>query len=243
MDFDVKNQPVLTKKKACKNCWLKSCYCLQSNNMNSNGFLLINSIIKIKKGEHLIKSGDTIYGLYCIRDGTVKIYKTGNNNKEYIFWRAGRGEIVDLNSFLNSDLFSFSATALSNVSACYISVSFMNNLINEQPFIIEGLMKDLCSKINLIESRITNISNRRKKKQIADFLFLLTKQNKDKSTQSISVNYSVADIGNLMGISRSYVSKVLHDFEKMSILKINRKEILIHDINALQIAGETQERK
>ncbi len=238
MDLEVKNHFVLTKKKACKNCWLKSCFSqLKDSNINSST-VLINNIVRLKKGEGLIKSGDAISGLYCIRDGTVKIYKTGNNNKEYIFWRAGKGEIVGLNSFLNCEIFSFSATALSNVSACYISALSMHKLINEQPFVIDGLMQNLCSKMNFMESRITNISTRRKKEQIVDFLFLLTKQNTDKIHCSVSVNYSVADIGNLMGLSRSYVNKVLRDLEKMAILKINRNEILIHDITALGVVCE-----
>lgn len=243
MNSEKRNDFILTKGKICKNCWLKSYYG-QPKTINANSSRkLINKSVRFNKGEHLIKSGDAILGLYCIRDGTVKIYKNGNNNREYIFWRAGKGEIVGLNSFLNCEYFSFSASALSNVTACYISVTYMNKLIAEQPFIIDSLMQNICSKINLIENRITNISNRRKKEQIADFLFLLIKQNYDKKVNSISINYSVSEIGDLMGISRSYVNKVLRDYEKKAILRSSRKEIMIYDINALSIAAEPLERK
>ena len=119
----------------------------------------------------------------------------------------------------------------------------MNKLIAEQPFIIDSLMQNLCSKINLIENKITNISNRRKKEQIADFLFLLIKQNYHNKVDSISINYSVSEIGDLIGISRSYVNKVLRDYEKKAILRISRKEIMIYDINALSIVAEPLERK
>ncbi|MCG3165350.1 MAG: hypothetical protein POELPBGB_01113 [Bacteroidia bacterium] len=156
---------IFKPKSACNNCWLKTGCTKNKNASTNNKQSVIKKTVGFKKGEHLIKNGDIITGLYCINRGVVKIYKNVKENKEFIFGFAGKGEIVGLNSFLINESVLFSAMAVSNVAACYISFSEMNLLLRQKPLIMERLVQNLCEKLDFMEGCIaSNISNKRKKR-------------------------------------------------------------------------------
>lgn len=223
----------LFMESTCKDCWLKNYSGYLNNSAIDKDQLLTNKIVSFKKGEHLIKSDDSITSLYCIKEGTVKIYNKRINSKEFVLWLANRGEIVGLNSFINNEAFSFSAVAVNNVTACQFSISQMNMFLNRNPSVTESLMQNICSRIDFMESRIASFSNKSKREQLTDFLLLMTKQNNNEKDEFASLNYSVADIGNLIGISRSYLNKILFEFQRMGIIKISNKRVLVTDTVAL----------
>ena len=218
------NQEVV-KKTICKNCWLKQC-AGECSSIHDRKKWLKNKIVRFRKGDDLINSDINISGLYCIKDGFVKIYKKGLNDKEFIIWIATRGEIVGLDSFLNNEQFAFSAKALNDVTTCHISTSEMECFLNRKPLIINELMRNLCNKIDLLEKRIVFTSKRKKKDQIADFLLLLSKQTKEKTNNQLNQKHSIPDIIKMMGISQSYYKKILKEFKKNGINEID-KNILV----------------
>lgn len=216
----------------CKKCWIKNVS--GDNRICSSVYnrAISEDTIDFKKGECFIKPKDSISKLYCIRNGTVKIHNKRPNKKEFIVWLAGKGDILGLDSYLNDQIFSFYATAVNNVSVCVINVAEMNEFLRNDPFFVNSLANKLCSKIDLMEKRIGNLFNKSKKDQLIDFI-LLTNIYENKSISLYELNYSVSDITNLMGISRSYLNKLLHDLQQIGTLNVNNGKIIIRNLSKL----------
>ncbi|MCE9539799.1 MAG: Crp/Fnr family transcriptional regulator [Bacteroidetes bacterium] len=219
----------------CENCWLHNF----TTNENCSSELLNKKTLnreekKYNKGAYLIKSGVLVSGVYCIQKGTVKIFKKGIKNKDFIMWVAGKGDIIGLNSFINDEVYSFSASALSETSACFITSSDLQILLSKKPLAFVQLMKNVCDKINFVEQRITSISKKTIKQQFAEILITISKNNPD-SDKNVVINYSVKDLANFVGTTKNYLYKILLEFTNKKILSINNRKFIISNMNALSL--------
>lgn len=227
-----KSTVVFKANSRCENCWL-------GNFSTYNGVPSQVKIIASKqereysKGEYLMKAGDPVFGIYCIKKGIVKISKKGTRNKEFILWIARSGDVVGLNSFINEEAFSFSASAIDDVSACFIPATDLKLVFNKEPIVFVQLMRRLCEKLNFIEQRITSISRKSVKAQCAEMLMTFAAQTDPLNSSSISIDYSISDLASLVGTTKNYMYKIIGDFIDKKIVTINNRKLIVNNINSL----------
>lgn len=220
----------------CPNCWLGNFSAFKNCSSELQNKIFWNKEEKkYNKGSYLIKSGEFVSGVYCIQKGVVKVFKKGVRNKEFIMWVAGKGDIVGLNSFINDEVYSFSASAIEEASACFIPASDLKIILNKEPVVFAQLMKKLCQKINFVEHRITSISKKSIREQCAELLISIAVQNSLGSDKKIYINYSVKDLASLVGTTKNYLYKILLDFTNKEILSVNNRKLVINDMNALSL--------
>lgn len=223
---------------SCPNCWLNDFPVFKDCSSEFRKKILMNKEEKkYNKGSYLIKSGDFVSGVYCIQKGTVKIFSKGVRNKEFIMWVAGKGDIVGLNSFINDEVYSFSASAISESSVCFIPASDLKILLSKDPVVFVQLMRKVCDKLNFIEQRITSISRKSVKEQFAEILITISQNNPDNDKKFI-VNYSVKDLASILGTTKNYLYKILLEFTNKKILSFSNRTFVINNINALSIIAE-----
>jgi len=223
----------------CDNCWLNKF----STNKNwppesDDTSLWRKEALEYDKGTCLIKSGDKVAGIYCIRNGLVKISKKGKRNKEFILWIASQNDIIGLNSFINDDVYSFSATTINKIKACFIPVSDLKILLGKEPMIFVQLMRKLCKKLDFVEHRITSLSGKSIRAQCAEILISIATKNNPESDKTLQINYSVRDIASLIGTTRNYLYKILLEFTNREILTVRNRKFVIKNLNALSLIAD-----
>ena len=186
-----------------------------------------------KKGEFLVNKNDEFKGVFCIQEGVVKVSKTGSGNKEFILWFARPGDIIGLDSFINNEDYSFSASAIDEVVVCFIPAVDFKAILTKDPAISIGLMKDLCDKINFIEDRITSISRKKIREQFAEMLISLSVKNKKTLENTFNVYYSIKDLANIIGTTKNYLYKILADLSDQKVVSIHQRKLIIKDFDRL----------
>lgn len=220
----------------CPDCWLSNFSAFKNCTPELQHKILSNKEEKTyNKGEFLIKNGDKVAGVFFIQKGFVKIFKKGIRKKEFIMWVAGQGDIVGLNSFINDELYSFSASAIGEAHACFIPTSDLQILLSKEPAAFIQLMGNLCKKINLVEQRITSISKKSIREQCAELLISIAVQNNPETDKKLIVNYSVKDLASLVGTTKNYLYKVLLEFTDKEILSVTNRKLVINNMNALTL--------
>lgn len=226
----------------CENCWLNNFSANENCSTEFMDKILLNKAEKnYSKGAYLIKSGVLVSGVYCIQKGTVKVFKKGIKNKDFILWVARKGDIIGLNSFINDEVYSFSASALDETSACFIPSSDLKILLSKKPVAFVKLMGNVCDKLNFVEQRITSISKKTIKEQFAEILITLSRNNSE-SDKNLVINYSVKDLASFVGTTKNYLYKILVEFTDQKILSVNNRKFAISNMNALSLiaAGENK---
>jgi CRP-like cAMP-binding protein len=198
-------------------------------------------LVNFNKGEYILKEGDTFKGVYFIQEGVAKILKKGNKNKEFILWFARPGDIIGMNAFLNHEDYSFSVMAFEDIQACFIPEVDFKNLIDREPAIGIKLMKDMCEKIDFIEDRITSIAQKKIREQFAEILISLASKNNKIKQGSVSINYSIKDLANIIGTTKNYLYKILSDFDSKRLVSMKNHKLVIRDINKLFLVATGEE--
>ena len=77
----------------------------------------------IKKGEVIFEEGDTINGIYCVKDGICKLSKLSPNGKDHIVKLIKKGELLGQRSMISEEPVNLTAVALEDMEVCFIPKS------------------------------------------------------------------------------------------------------------------------
>ena len=226
------SKSTMTNSADCENCWLNNFPAFKDCSPEARNEICNNlEVKKYSRGEYLIQSGDEGDRVFCIKDGNVKVSKKGNSNKEFILWIAHHGDMVGLNSLIDEGPFAFSASAINEVTACFIHAADLKIILQKEPVFSMQLMKTLCEKLNFIEQRITSISRKKIKERSAEILInLATRNGQDTNMQ---VDYSINDLASLVGTTKNYLYKVILELTSKKILLVQKRKIIINNYQAL----------
>lgn len=224
-------------------CWLNNFSALKNCSEQLRDQILMNTqIIKYNKGDFLIKNREAGGGVFCVQSGIVKISKTGSRNKEFILWIAGAGDMIGLNSLIDDEPFSFSASAVDDVTACFIPSADLKLLLEKEPAVSVELMRNLCDKLDFIEKRITSMSRKKIREQCAEMLISIATKSALGTDRDTYINYSINDLASLVGTTKSYLYKILLSFTNKKILSFHKRRIVINNMTALSLIAAGNEK-
>lgn len=190
-------------------------------------------LITFSKGDYLIKRGDVTTGIFCIEEGIVKVSKKNKRNKEFILWIAGKGDIVGLNSLIEEEPSTLSITALNPVKTYFIKSDILKILLQKNPVVSVGLMKNFCDKLNFIEHKIGCISGKNTREYSAEVFINLATKSQTLNDSNFYVNFSVNDLASIIGTTKNYLYKILVEFTDKKIISLCNRKLVINNMNAL----------
>ena len=74
----------------------------------------------IKKGEPIFEEGETLKGVFCVKDGVGKLSKLSSNGKDQIVKLVKLGELLGQRSMISEEAANLSAIALNDMEVCFI---------------------------------------------------------------------------------------------------------------------------
>jgi len=184
--------------------------------------------------EIIFREGDTIRGVYFIKEGRIKVTRKAKN--DMMIWFANPKEFIGLSSFFNdSNNYSFSTSAFSsNVSVVLIPTREFKKILDKSAIFKEEIIHILCDRIGATRKRISDIKSQSIKVRVLNaILFLIDKKDLNKATAKI--HYSVRELSEFAGTSTQYIKKLITEFQKKKLLKIKGTDLVIDviELNAL----------
>ncbi len=180
--------------------------------------------LSLKKGESIIKQGTYSTNIVFIRTGLVKIHLAGPYN-EQIVKLVNAPSYLGLPTTFGSKINQYSVTALSDVGVCYIDLNTFHKILDENHEFTNEIILEFCK--NELESfqRCANRTQKQLRGNMADAL--LEFADKIFKSDNFMLPLSQGEFANLVDTSRESVSRVLSEFDKDGIIKINGREITV----------------
>jgi CRP/FNR family transcriptional regulator len=194
----------------------------------------------LQKDEHVYHAGEDFSAVYAVRSGTVKTYATNSSGQEQVTGFHLPGEIFGMDG-IGKNRHTNSAVSLGTAAICEIPFSQLTDLSVAIPSLqrrfIHLMGMEIANDqelINLLSKKgaeervatlLINISNRHQARQLSPTHFLLP--------------MSRSDIGNYLGLTLETVSRVFSRLQKADILRVDKKEIEILDMDALKALTAT----
>jgi CRP/FNR family transcriptional regulator len=215
-------------------CDLRRClFCKNSQ----DGWLPViaanRQMLSFKKKEVIFSAGSQAAGVYFVYEGVVKIHQPWGGHKELILNFAGSGDMLGYRALGNDQILPVTATALDDVTICFVPMSFFELFVQSHHQLTYALMKFYANALQEAEKRMRNLALMEVKGRVAETLLMLQQKFGLDVTGSINVVLTRQDMAAYAGTTYESFIRTLNELAVAGLIKQVDKRVEILDVNSL----------
>lgn len=197
---------------------------------------LVEHVGPFAPGEHVFREGEAFNAIAAVRAGTVKTYLTHSDGREQVQGFFLPGEVIGLNAIHHAH-YPCNAVALDTVMLCQFSFPKMATLAQKMPGLQAQLFNLLSADIGKAALLAGDYSA---DERLAAFLVALSRRYAARgfSARRFTLTMSRTDIANYLRLAAETVSRVLRRFEGEGLIRVDRREVELLDLERLQAAAQ-----
>jgi CRP-like cAMP-binding protein len=192
--------------------------------------------LSYKKGEFIIRPGESPPGVFFIESGIVKAYDITKYGEENLLIIRKTGEIFPLIWAITGQERHVIYEALSGVSVWRVDRKGLLRLIEEKPEVLSPLLEMTLEMYRIHSERIINLEYRSVRERLISFLLTMAGRfGHEKSDGSLVIDVPLRqqDIASSINASRETTSRELTALEKKGLIATNGV-ITLKDIDELR---------
>lgn len=192
--------------------------------------------LSYRKGEFIIRPGESPSGVFYIQKGLVKAYDITKYGEENLLIIRKEDEIFPLIWAITGQERSVIYEALSEVSVWRIDKGSLTDLINTSPEILSPLLQMTLEMYRIHSERIINLEYRSVRERLISFLLTMKGRfgKRTKNGTLISVPLRQQDIASSINASRETTSRELSALEKLGLIEYESGLIVLKDLKKLK---------
>ena len=227
---------VVTEQK-CVDCKLKSRAASTLNTCELTQMELgcVEGILE--KGTQLFNEGMIPNQVIYLKDGFVKIHKFGVKKKDQILKIAKPGAYLGLQTIFGDRINHSSATAITDVQACFIDIGVFKDLIQSNSKFAYELIVFICQEELVYYKRFVDQFQKQLNGRLADALLFLAEE--IFKADEFILPFTKYDLGALVGATRESITRAIKNFRDTHIIEIEGKLIRIVNMEKLHSISRT----
>ncbi|MCX7550153.1 Crp/Fnr family transcriptional regulator [Xanthomarina sp. F2636L] len=188
----------------------------------------------IKKGEIIFEEGETLKGVYCVKDGICKLTKLSANGKDQIVKLVVKGDLLGQRSLISDEAVNLSAVALTNMEVCFIpKAEIFGNLKNNSDFSMD-MLKQMANDLKESDNVVVNMAQKSVKQRLAEALMYIHNSFGLDNQGYLNVVLSREDYASVVGTATESAIRVLSQFKKEGLISTSGKQIKIENMEGLK---------
>lgn len=187
----------------------------------------------VKKGDVIFEEGEHINGVFCIKEGVCKVSKMSSNGREQIIHLVNKGDILGERSLISDEVANLKATAISDMSVCYIPREEIIKDLQQNPEFTQDMLKNLAVSLKKADNVIVNMGQKTVKQRLAEMLIHLDTKFGSDSEGFLDIQISREDMANMIGTATESAIRLLSEFKKTGLIGLESKRVKILSYSAL----------
>ncbi|TDP61710.1 Crp/Fnr family transcriptional regulator [Flavobacterium dankookense] len=187
----------------------------------------------IKKGEPIFEEGETLKGVFCIKDGVGKLSKLSSNGKDQIVKLVKSGELLGQRSMISEESANLSAIALNDMEVCFIPRKEILGFFDKNNEFSMNVMKTICGDLKEADDHMVSMAQKSVKSRLAETLIYLEDTFGKNDDGSLYLQLSREEIAGLIGTATESCIRLLSDYKKEGLIELVGKKIIILKRNEL----------
>lgn len=188
----------------------------------------------INKGSVLFEEGDSINGVYCIKDGICKLTKLSANGKEQIVKIVVKGELLGQRSLVSNESANLKATALNDMEVCFIPKSEIIKDLKKNANFSFDVLKKMADDLRGADDLIVDMAQKSVRQRMAEALISIYHNFGTNPDGTLSVILSREDYASIVGTATESAIRVLSQFKQAGLISTVGKQIKIEDLKGLE---------
>lgn len=225
----------------CEQCIVRQLGAL--NNLSKEELLKVancKTSYSIKKGANIFEEGETINGIFCIREGVCKLSKLSPNGKDQIVKLVKSGELLGQRSMISDEAANLSAIALEDMEVCFIPKNEVMQFFNSNNQFSFDVMKTICIDLKEADDHMVSMAQKTVKQRLAEtLLYLESEFGSSEEDNTLRIQLSREELAGMIGTATESCIRLLSDFNKNNWVSLIGKKIALKDKAQLKkIASE-----
>jgi len=193
-----------------------------------------------RKGESLFKEGSYPTGIYYIKKGKVKKYKTDKDGSEQIFYIYKKGELLGYHALISEEKYVDTASTLEESTISFIPKDDFLLAVQTSPVLSNRLLKVMSHEFGVLVNGLAVFAQKTVRERLALSLLILRDKYKKENQEDkpVELDLSRDDLAKFVGTARETLVRLLHDFKEDGLIEtIGRKIILKKPLELSKIAN------
>ena len=192
----------------------------------------------IKKGDPIFEEGESVNGIYCIKEGVCKLSKLSANGKDQIVKLVKPGELLGQRSMISDEPANLSAVALEEMEVCFIPRNDVLHFFNNNNQFSMNVMKTICGDLKDSDDHMVSMAQKTVKERLAETLLYLEDTFGTNEDGSLRIQLSREELAGMIGTATESCIRLLSEFNKSGLIELNGKRISISDKSKLKKLAE-----
>jgi CRP-like cAMP-binding protein len=174
---------------------------------------------------NLFLRGNRVSGIYCIKSGRVKIYRTMASGKKQIVALYGPGSILGLGALLSADSWQATAETLVPTTVCHINRPALLESMQKDHTLTCNMLKEMGNIIIRLSTRLEQSTHWPVRKRVAA---LLVKYSKEAGEDGFfTLPFSKTEFAQICDTSKETISRVFKEFLQKKLIIARGRQIRI----------------
>lgn len=181
-----------------------------------------------RKGQNIFLEGLFPSGIFYLKEGLVKKYKTDHTGKEHILYLCAPGELLGYPAVLCHEAYPDSAAAIESSKLGFISRDLFIKALSDSTELMFNVLSSLSHEFGVMVNSVTVFAGMTVRERLAlNLLLLAEKFKKIRPVDPVEILLSREDLANMVGTATETVVRLLQEFRKSGIIELSGKKILI----------------
>ena len=186
------------------------------------------SQLNYRADETMFAQGDPCDAVFYMRAGQCKISVISEHGKEAIVAIHGEGDFFGEGCLTGHSLRLATATALGECDVLRIEKTAMQDVLHCETKFAEFFMSHLLKRQARVEADLVDQLFNSSEKRLARVLLLMANFGKEGKTEPVIAKLSQEALAEMIGTTRSRVSKFMNKFRKLGFIEYNG-ELKVHN--------------
>ena len=187
-----------------------------------------------KKGQVIFEEGETLNGVYCVRDGVCKLTKLSENGKDQVVKLVVKGGLLGKRSLVSEQKTNLSAVALNDMEMCFIPKSEIMADLEKNPKFTMDVLKNMAEDLKASDVSLVNMAQKSVKTRMADILVYVEDSFGTDKMGYLNIILSREDYASIVGTATESAIRILSQFKKEGLISTSGKRIKIENSSGLK---------
>jgi CRP-like cAMP-binding protein len=181
-----------------------------------------------RKGQPIFLEGSYPAGIYYLKEGLVKKYKTDHAGKEHILSLCSEGELIGYSALLCNEPYPDSTAAVETSKLGFLPKEIFLKATNESISLMSCLLSSLSHEFSVMVNSVMVFAHMTVRERLSLSLLILSEKFRKKNKSDlVEIVLSREDLANMVGTATETLVRLLQELKKEGIIGIDGKKITV----------------
>jgi CRP-like cAMP-binding protein len=192
-----------------------------------------------KRGQNVFLEGSFPAGIFILKEGMVKKYKTDHFGKEHIISICVADELLGYSALLCNEPYPDSAAAIETSVLGFLPKDFFLETLSTSSLLMMNLLTSLSHEFGVMVNSVNVFAQMTVRERLALILLILTEKfRKNSGKGQVEIMLSRDDLASMVGTATETLVRLLQELKKEEILEINARAITVKKFKELVVMSK-----